>query len=201
MSQALRPAIVQYISEYHRVNGQAPSVRTIARQFHISTATFYRLFPDRIAEACRLADVPVPDERIRQAHAANTTRAQELSRTIPASPHTTVQARNALPQRNVSVPWMDVVSSLADRLLRYTSVLGDDFFTSPTYRKLRAVQQHAQERGEPFSAQAILDEGLDAYLATSGHWYWNGRIVPILYTPPAHGSPSTGTPRLLWTPP
>jgi hypothetical protein len=197
----MKRAIIQYLGPYHREHGETPSVRTIAQHFRISTATLYRLFPGGIAEACHHADVPVPERRIQQAHAATASRTRPLAPTVPTSHRPAVQAQNASTPQEVTVPWSEVAGGLADRLLCYVAVWGADFFTSPTYRKLRAIQRFTRERGETLSMCEIVDEVLDAYLATSGHFYWDGRIVPVLYTPPAYGSPSTGTPRLIWTPP
>jgi len=79
MSDAeLKDAIVQYIKEYYERYKEVPPLRKMFKHFKkekLDFPRFYEIFPGRISEACSLAAVPIPTERIRQ-----TEKATEASR-------------------------------------------------------------------------------------------------------------------------
>ena len=63
----LKEAIVGYVKRHHRRNERTPSVRTICKHFrkeNLNITRFYKIFPGRFPEVCRLAGVPIPKERI-----------------------------------------------------------------------------------------------------------------------------------------
>jgi len=71
--EELKQAIIQYIKDYYRRNNEAPSLRRILKRFRrekLNLTRFYRIFPGGITEASRLADVPVPMERIKRTEKA-----------------------------------------------------------------------------------------------------------------------------------
>jgi len=77
-NQELKEAIIQYIKKYYEQNKKTPPLRKIFRHFKkekLNFTRFYEIFPRGIPEACSLAAVPIPTERIRK-----TEKATEASR-------------------------------------------------------------------------------------------------------------------------
>ena len=74
-SENLKQDIVQYTRDFYSRNREPPSVRQIIHKCGISFSRFYKLFPGGLSEACRLAGVPVPMQRINK-----TKRALETSK-------------------------------------------------------------------------------------------------------------------------
>ena len=76
MSSPQVQEIIKFIKGSYDQNGRIPSLRDIIKQFQkegLSFTGFYKLFPLGLAEACRLAGVPIPSDRIEktsEAHAA-----------------------------------------------------------------------------------------------------------------------------------
>lgn len=65
--QELRQAILQYFEECCERGEEAPSLRKTFKRFRkekLNNVHFYKLFPGGLAEACKLAGVPVPKKRI-----------------------------------------------------------------------------------------------------------------------------------------
>lgn len=71
--QELRQAILQYFKEFCERGEEVPSLRKMFKRFRkekLNNTRFYMLFPGGLAEACRLAGVPVPKKRIRRVRKA-----------------------------------------------------------------------------------------------------------------------------------
>ncbi len=65
----MKHQIVQFVQEFHKQNGRAPSVNEILKHFKnngLCSSTFYQFFPKGLKELCSLAGIPVPVERIRK---------------------------------------------------------------------------------------------------------------------------------------
>jgi hypothetical protein len=80
----LKQPIIKYIRGYYRQNGETPPLRKIIKRFEkekLNFSRFYEIFPGRMSEACRLAGVPIPTERIRR-----TDRATEVSKMTEPTP-------------------------------------------------------------------------------------------------------------------
>lgn len=67
----LKEAIIQYIKECYERSKKPPSLRKISEHFReLNFARFYKIFLGGIREACALADVPIPMERIKRTEKA-----------------------------------------------------------------------------------------------------------------------------------
>ena len=75
--QVLRQAMIQYIAGFYAERKRVPSVRETINHFKTSFTCFYEGFSGGLSEACRLAGVPVPEERIKR-----TQKAVESSKTV-----------------------------------------------------------------------------------------------------------------------
>lgn len=77
-------AVIEYFKKYYKQHKKTPPTRQIFK--HFSKAKFYQTFPKGVAEVCKLAGIPVPEERLkrtqkaRQATAAKVTEVQETAR-------------------------------------------------------------------------------------------------------------------------
>jgi len=61
----IKEATVDFIAKYYKEKGVAPSIRNICDVVpRLSNRKFYRLFKGGIAEACKLAGVSIPHDRI-----------------------------------------------------------------------------------------------------------------------------------------
>jgi hypothetical protein len=84
----LKQPIIKYIRGYYRQNGETPPLRKIIKRFErekLNFSRFYEIFPGRMSEACGLAGVPIPTERIRR-----TDRATQASKMTEPTPHVQV---------------------------------------------------------------------------------------------------------------
>ena len=76
---SLRAAVLEFIGAFYKENGEVPSVSAIARQVDgVYREKFYKLFPGRLAEACRAAGVEIPDERIESVSKATESRERSV---------------------------------------------------------------------------------------------------------------------------
>jgi hypothetical protein len=74
----LKDVTIQYVKKYYERNKKIPSLRKTSEHFKkekLNFTRFYKIFPRGIPEACSLAAVPIPTERIRK-----TEKATEASR-------------------------------------------------------------------------------------------------------------------------
>ena len=71
--QELKEAAIQYVKKCYERNKKVPSLRKIFKHFKkekLSFTRFYKIFPGGMSEACALAAVPVPMERIKRTEKA-----------------------------------------------------------------------------------------------------------------------------------
>ena len=69
----LKEAIILYVKKCYKRNKKAPSLRKIFKHFRkekLNFTRFYRIFPKGMPEACTLAAVPIPMERIKRTEKA-----------------------------------------------------------------------------------------------------------------------------------
>ena len=76
-------SIIEYFKKYYKKHKKAPSTRQLFKD--VSKAKFYQTFPNGLAEACELAEIPVPEasiNRIKKAlQASEKKRVKEASET------------------------------------------------------------------------------------------------------------------------
>ncbi len=71
---AIKTEIVRFVTSFYSEHGNVPSVGSIIKQFNLSRTQFYGLFPAKLSELCRLAGVPIPENRIQAVKQALNTR-------------------------------------------------------------------------------------------------------------------------------
>ncbi len=77
--EAARQQVVRFVERYWRDHRSVPPVRLMLKNCNLvrSVRHLYEMFPGRIAGLCRLAGIPPPEERLRLAEKARSTRQQE----------------------------------------------------------------------------------------------------------------------------
>lgn len=81
---SLKHVVIQYVKEFHEQNDRAPTVREVLKRFKkdgLSSTTFYHVFPRGLKEACRLAGIPIPEERMQKT--ARATILRKSGRNVP----------------------------------------------------------------------------------------------------------------------
>jgi hypothetical protein len=58
--------ILEYIKDYYVKNKKVPFLRQILKKEKLNRVQFYRTFPKGLTQACQLAGVPVPEDRIKK---------------------------------------------------------------------------------------------------------------------------------------
>jgi len=74
--QEFKTTIIQYYKKYHKLHNEAPSLKKVFEHFKkqkLYYAKFYDIFPRGQAEACKIAGIPVPEERLKQTRKARQT--------------------------------------------------------------------------------------------------------------------------------
>ena len=61
-----KDAVLDYFKKYYKRHKKAPSTRQIFKVKHFSKTKFYQTFPNGLAEACKLAGIPVPEASIKR---------------------------------------------------------------------------------------------------------------------------------------
>jgi hypothetical protein len=83
----LKQSITSHIAKHYQQKSEVPSIRMIVKHFKkdgLSTRGFYQIFPEGLAEACRLAEVPAPSGRVAQTSKASKTVKREERESVPA---------------------------------------------------------------------------------------------------------------------
>ena len=62
--KSFQESIIEYFKKYYKKHKKAPSTRQIFKD--VSKAKFYQTFPNGLAEACKLAEIPVPEASIKR---------------------------------------------------------------------------------------------------------------------------------------
>jgi sulfur relay (sulfurtransferase) DsrC/TusE family protein len=86
--EELKQAIILYVKDYHEKHTTSPSLRKILNHFRkdkLNFTRFYNVFPGRLAEACSLAGVPVPEDRIKRMQKVTETSRNEAKDTTKSS--------------------------------------------------------------------------------------------------------------------
>jgi len=74
--QEFKTTIIQYYKKYYKLHNEAPSLKKVFEHFKkqkLYYAKFYDIFPGGQAEACKLAEIPIPEERLKQTRKARQT--------------------------------------------------------------------------------------------------------------------------------
>lgn len=97
---SLKEKIVKFIQDYYKQTGEAPSVNIICKHFKkegLNRGKFYETFSaSGILEACELAKVPIPENRIRRTKKARktkeTTKKEDENKLDPDGEHAALKA-------------------------------------------------------------------------------------------------------------
>lgn len=77
----VKKSILGFVRSYNEVNGKPPSLKVISQGVEgVSKRRFYALFPGGMGEACRLAGIPVPKDRIKATKKARKSRESKTPR-------------------------------------------------------------------------------------------------------------------------
>ncbi|MEM3713302.1 MAG: TusE/DsrC/DsvC family sulfur relay protein [Thermoproteota archaeon] len=91
---SMKHEVVQFVEEFYERNRRAPTFREILKHFKsrgLSSSAFYQLFPNGLGELCKLAGIPIPEERMQK-----TARAKAALREGRRIPQETVSSRLTL---------------------------------------------------------------------------------------------------------
>lgn len=73
----IKEAALRFIREYYAKHGKPSSVELMCREVEgLSRRKFYKIFRGGMAEACKQAGIPVPEERIKATAKARKVKAQ-----------------------------------------------------------------------------------------------------------------------------
>jgi len=64
LNDKFKDRVIEYFKKYYKKHKKAPPTRQVFK--HFSKAKFYQTFPKGIAEACKIARIPVPEATIKR---------------------------------------------------------------------------------------------------------------------------------------
>ena len=115
----LRAQAISYIKKYYAQTGKAPSVQKICDEVSgLNRSNFYNIFKG-IGEACKMADIPIPTNRIVHTRSASKKRSEKIIEPKFSLTEDQFNKINAI-QYLESKPMHDVINELIenDRILR-----------------------------------------------------------------------------------
>jgi len=68
LNDNFKDRVIEYFKKYHKQHKKVPPTRQVFKRF--SKAKFYHAFPKGVAEACKLAGIPVPEAHIERTEKA-----------------------------------------------------------------------------------------------------------------------------------
>jgi len=68
---------VAFVRSFHTQHRTVPTINTILQNSKMNRSKFYELFPGKLGEVCRLAGVPVPEDRIQAVRQALESRSSQ----------------------------------------------------------------------------------------------------------------------------
>jgi hypothetical protein len=151
----LKDAIVAHVRDTYAREDRVPTIRQIVHRFaelNLNNRQFYQLFPGRLPELCRRADVPIPLQRLQQVEPMNstTTRTPHATNAAALPQPVSLTLTPAQTQRLLGIAHLEggqTPHQILDALLDADSRLRRHHLTIPQRRRIADVLDTARRAG------------------------------------------------------
>jgi len=156
--------VLEYIRGFYAKEGRAPSLRQILKKEKLNRARFYQLFPQGLAQACQLASVPAPKERISKVgKAVEASRAKRLEPAANQKSFSRLLLTEEQTKRLLGLSHLEGGKDphiILDELLNYDSKARKYGLSLAKRKLLSEVLEVAMEKGWRIKSQPSFVEAL-----------------------------------------